>query len=172
MWFVSLWLNFQTLTLCRTWCELCTAKGNQNVAETRWLHGYVHSVLHVLTVLARRYTVNRFTQLLLFTPAISTFSQQEKQNKQTRFTQSAKSTPTFPGPTPNGDKLCMFAREKETQSIIQNQYSLWVCAQGGGKRRAAALPRWSKALHASPRLVSVFRRTADQRRLLKFWLTQ
>lgn len=51
---------------------------------------------------------------------------------------------------------------EETQSIIQNQYSLWVSARWGGWREAPALPLWSKAglrrsaFLASQKLVSAF----------------
>lgn len=83
---------------------------------------------------ARRRAVDRFTRPLLFIPAISTFSRQTEKKTKTKaaLQNQQRARRRSPAPTPNGDKLCMFAREKETQSIIQNQYSLWVCAQGGG----------------------------------------
>lgn len=84
---------------------------------------------------ARRRAANRFTRPLLFMPAISTFSRRTKKQKQKQkpaLQNQQRARRRSPARTPNWDKLCMFAREKETQSIIQNQYSLWVCAQGGG----------------------------------------
>lgn len=157
--FVCPWLHFKLSLFAR----LCAKGTCQKLAfRVVWPAGVDFTATSILTV-------NRFARPPFYLLRQSRpFPGKKKTKKQTRFTQSAKSTPTFPSLTPNGDKLCMFEREKETQSIIQNQYSLWVCAQGDGERRAAAPPRWSKALHASWRLASVFHRAADQQKLLEF----